>query len=120
MQDLEPAGSTQAVLRELQEMLAEHGRLLHSLPRRVDELRRGLAKQAKLIDDAVQGALKDNERSVLSADKTESLARVRSASDIKLDELMAELEKLPPEELRRQIEAANTLLLEEQACQSPS
>ena len=116
----EPAGSTQAILRELQEKLAEHGRLLHSLSGRVDELRCGLAEQTNLVDDAVQGALRDIERSVTSADEPGSLARVRSASDTKLDELMAELEKLPPEELRRQIEAANALLLEEQACQTPS
>jgi hypothetical protein len=107
------------MLRQIQETLAEHGRLLRGLSSRTDELASHLAKTADLGQDAMRHALAGVKRSATLVRESENRDRVQSESGGKLDELMAELEKLPPEELRRQIEAANALLGEEPACQRP-
>lgn len=88
-------------LEEIRAILTEHSKQLEALGRIAEQL---VAERAwaMYLPDAVDQKFPS-----------------RSESDIKLDELMAEIEKLPPDELKRQMEAAAALLLEEQSCQPP-
>lgn len=66
----EPVDATQRILRQIQETLAEHGRMLKSMSMRVDELRNGmiaalgLAHNADLRHNSVQNEIEELKRRV--------------------------------------------------------
>ena len=66
----EPVDATERILRQIQETQAEHGRLLHGMSKRLDEVRNGviaalgLAKNADVRHDSVQNQLEELRRRV--------------------------------------------------------
>jgi hypothetical protein len=112
----EPTDLVVPILRNIQGTLADHGRVLEEFRGRFEQLERG---QARMMDSVIAAIGLAGHADLWSerADNVEEKAR--SEGEIKLDELMAELEKLPPEELKRQMDAAAALLLKEQSCPIP-
>jgi hypothetical protein len=111
-----PVDPVVPMLRDIQGTLADHGRLLEELKARFEQLERDQAKMAGNLIAAIGPA----GHADLWSERADNIEeKARSEREIRLDELMAGLEKLPPEELKRQMDAAAAILLKEQACPIP-